>query len=246
MASPADPEPLRPAALLAAWEEGQGQGPVERALTLLCHGLPGVDRETLADLPIGQRDRHLLELRERRFGPVADCVVRCSACTETLEFPLPLATLAVAVPTESHGVVDWQGVRLRVRAGTSRDLLALAGLSDPAAMAAALLQRCTSVLDGAEIAAAVPADAAEAVATEMARLDPGADLRLELSCAACGTSWTSLFDIGAYLWREVEAEARRLLTEVDALARVYSWSESEILHLSRARRHAYLELTGLA
>jgi hypothetical protein len=247
MASPADPgPPLRPSVLLDAWEEGRGQGPVERALTLLRHGLPELDREALADLPVGRRDRLLLELRERRFGPVADCVVRCADCGETLQFPLRLATLAVAAPAESHGVVDWQGAPLRVRAATSRDLLALAGVGDQAAMTAALLQRCTARLDAAGTATPVPAEAAEAVAAEMARLDPGADLRLTLSCTGCGAEWTSLFDIGAYLWREVDAEARRLLVEVDALARAYSWSESEILRLSRARRQAYLELAGQA
>jgi hypothetical protein len=35
-----------------------------------------------------------------------------------------------------------------------------------------------------------------------------------------------------------------LLTEVHRLAQAYGWREAEILALSEARRHAYLELVG--
>ena len=47
-----------------------------------------------------------------------------------------------------------------------------------------------------------------------------------------------------YLWKEVLIEARRLLREVNALARTYHWREADILALSPRRRQAYLELAG--
>ncbi|WP_437768989.1 hypothetical protein WMF27_10535 [Sorangium sp. So ce281] len=236
--------PLRPAAVLAAWEEGLSQGSVERALTLLALALPGVARDEMADLSIGQRDALLLELRARSFGPVAPCVVRCPICQETLEFPVQLPALRVPAPAAAEGVVTFGDLRLRVRSATSRDLLASACAADPVL---ALLERCvTAEHAAAGDPAAVPAEAAELVAAEMARLDPQADVRFDLSCAACGAAWTTVFDVVAYLWREIESEAQRLLAEVDALARAYCWSELAILEMSRPRRLAYLRLAGAA
>jgi hypothetical protein len=50
-------------------------------------------------------------------------------------------------------------------------------------------------------------------------------------------------DVAAFVWAEIESEARRLLLEVDVLARRYGWSERDILDMSPIRRYQYLELT---
>jgi hypothetical protein len=49
-------------------------------------------------------------------------------------------------------------------------------------------------------------------------------------------------DIASFLWTELNVHAKRVLGEVDAFARAYGWSESEVLRMSRARRQSYLEL----
>ncbi|KFG69600.1 hypothetical protein, partial [Microvirga sp. BSC39] len=54
--------------------------------------------------------------------------------------------------------------------------------------------------------------------------------------------WTAGFDIGAHFWTEVEADARRLLSEVAALAERFGWSEEALLTMPASRRRAYLEL----
>jgi hypothetical protein len=51
-------------------------------------------------------------------------------------------------------------------------------------------------------------------------------------------------DPAEFLWAAAEAQARRLLLEVDALARAYGWREPDVLALPPARRRAYLELVG--
>ena len=76
----------------------------------------------------------------------------------------------------------------------------------------------------------------------MSARDPQAEVLLDLTCPACGASWQTVFDIAAYFWAELTAEAKRLLREVDALARAYGWREVDILALSPGRRQAYLEL----
>lgn len=242
---PADvvrPRPLGPQELLAVWETGRRQAAADRALTILTHGLPALERETLADLPVGTRDALLLQVRELTFGDVAECLAQCPGCEATVEFPVSLTELGVEGWSGTEAVVEHEGMGLRVRPVTSRDLLALTGLPDASAMAAVLLRRCVRPDAGAE--AEVPPAAAPLVVAEMARLDPGADLRFSLSCPSCDARWTVLFDVASYLWREVDAAARTLLAEVHALASAYGWPESEILRLTPARRRAYLELTG--
>jgi hypothetical protein len=240
------PQPLGSAGLLGAWEEGRDQPQIARALVMLRRALPEVDLDSLADLPVGRRDALLLEVRERSFGPVADCVATCPSCQAALEFPVRMRDLVVGESPALESIVEWQGMRLRIRAATSRDQLSLAGLTDPDAMAEVLLQRCACPVDMPAEARAyrLPPEAADLVSAEMTRLDPGADLRFALSCPACNGAWTSVFDAVSFLWREVEVAARRLLREVHALATAYGWSESEILNLSPARRRAYLQLAG--
>jgi hypothetical protein len=72
--------------------------------------------------------------------------------------------------------------------------------------------------------------------------DPLAEVILDMRCAACGHSWSLLFDIASFFWAEIEALAARLMTEVDALARAYGWREADILAMDGARRAAYLDM----
>jgi len=73
-------------------------------------------------------------------------------------------------------------------------------------------------------------------------LDPQADVRLDLTCTACGHHWESIFDIATYFWREIDDWAQRMLRDVHILAMAYSWSEADILSMSAWRRQAYLQM----
>ncbi len=66
------------------------------------------------------------------------------------------------------------------------------------------------------------------------------DFVADISCPACGEAWQQVIDITEVLRADVNAAADRLLDEVAGLARVYGWSEAEILQMSAARRQAYL------
>jgi hypothetical protein len=76
----------------------------------------------------------------------------------------------------------------------------------------------------------------------MADCDPQADVEIARTCSACGHQWQTSFDIVSFFWTEICAQAKRLLREVDILARVYGWREADILSMSAARRRAYLEM----
>ena len=233
--------------LLAAWERGLHQPPIVRALLLLAEACPEESFDELADLPIGQRDLRLLDLRERLFGARLTATAACPECAERLEADIGVADVrfgsGASEPSANSLVVDGHCVVFRLP--TSSDVLAT--LAAPRSeRPARLLERCViEAHDEAREAVsadALPAPVREAVSARMAEAEPQADLRLGFTCSACGHAWGAPFDIGSYLWRELDVWAQRLLRDVTCLARAFGWHEADVLSLSPTRRQIYLEL----
>lgn len=234
--------------LLDAWEKCLGRPPHERAVTLLS-AFGGETAGALSRLSIGRRDRALLELRERVFGPRLTSLASCPACGERMEMELEVGDLLV----EQH---DEQPASLALRAGDydvlfrlpdTNDLAALAPCRDASEAARALLSRCllSARLGDEELdAAQLPPEVLEAVGSRMSEADPQGDMRLALVCSACAHAWQEAFDIGHFLWGELNAWAARTLGEVHRLARAYGWREADILSLSPQRRRMYLDMVG--
>lgn len=232
--------------LVETWERGLEQGPVERGLTLLGLASPGDDPDALAALSIGERDRRLLALREALFGPRMTGLVACARCGERLELELATRELCFAPPGEPLITVRGADHELQLRLPDSRDLLAVA-TADADDGPALLFERClvSARIDDQPVqAAGLPADLVAEAGRRLADADPQADLRFSLSCPSCRFDWAAPFDVGAYLWTEIEALTRRMLSDVHELASAYGWSEAEILGLSPARRRSYLQLVG--
>ncbi|MGW8765217.1 T4 family baseplate hub assembly chaperone [Streptomyces sp. NPDC055815] len=228
--------------LLHEWEAGAGQGPVVRAVALAA-AAGGHTFAEASDLPLGTRDALLVDVRAACFPGDLECLARCPGCGEELDVSVPLSDLRLPVPERYEAtLVTEGGTRVRYRALTSRDVLAVAPQAPDARRR--LVGRCVLDVDGAP-AAGEPADeVVEAVAAALTEADPRADVRLALTCALCGHAWAAPFDVPAHVWAEVDACARGLLAQVHALARAYGWSERDILALSSARRRFYLEAIG--
>jgi hypothetical protein len=240
---------LDPAALLGAWERGLGQPPADRALALLAAGLPETRVDELAELSIGRRDARLMALRELTFGQEVTAVVACPNCSERLELTFPLGDVRVTADEEQPERLSLtaEGFEVQVRLPNSHDLAAAARAPDGEAARATLLRRCLLLARRDGVAAGpekLPPGVAEAIARAMEAADPQANVQLILSCPACLQRGTADFDIGAFFWTEVDAEAERLLRDVAALARAYGWREADVLALSPRRRQLYLELAG--
>jgi HD-GYP domain-containing protein (c-di-GMP phosphodiesterase class II) len=218
--------------LIRIWEQGRRQHPLDRALTML-EPFTGRTRVDLAHLPIGRRDRLLLDARRRIFGPRFDAVACCPECAAKLEFAVNTAEFDLPSGDSQEYTLATSTFRARFRLPNSFDLAAA--------------MRCANADEGARaIAAACVVDPPEdldtsTLAAEMARIDAAADIWLDLECASCGATWPVRFDIVSSFWAELAAHARRLLREVDVLARRYGWSESQILALSAMRRSFYLD-----
>src|SRR6266702_2021882 len=86
--------------LLYIWERGLQQHPVDRALTILAMALPEMPRDELLALSVGQRDTHLLAVREATFGSQLAGFAECPACQERLEFVFDVADIRAAPEVE--------------------------------------------------------------------------------------------------------------------------------------------------
>jgi hypothetical protein len=234
--------------LLALWEQGLGQHAIDRALTLLTASCPGSSPQALASLSIGRRDAGLLKLREWAFGTELAGLVLCPRCGARLELKLDLATLRSATEPPPPAPVSRtvQGVELRFRPPNTDDLRAVAGL-EMDEMRSQLVERCLLQARSCGETLAMSqlrAEVVDAMIDGMAEADPHADIQVGICCAACSHQWDEVLDIVSFFWTELDAWARRVLSEVHTLALAYGWRENDILALSPARRQLYLEMVS--
>lgn len=239
------------AAWLDAWEAAQRQPPGLREATLLAPAC-GRDPDELARLPLGQRDRLLLDLRHALFGATMPCTTSCPACHERCEWTcdvtalrLPDGLCLTGADTAPH-VWAHGGWSLQWRPADGHDLAAAAAGQDEDDARQRLLGRVLSDVQHhgqPTSVAALPPDVLAALDATMADADPQTTLQLDMACPACGHAWTAPLDVGAYLWAEFDAWAQRTLLEVHQLAARYGWREPDVLALPPARRARYLALS---
>ncbi|GIH06869.1 hypothetical protein Rhe02_49360 [Rhizocola hellebori] len=186
----------------------------------------------------GARQAALLQLYAASFGEKLDGVAGCPHCGTEVELNVPVAELVEQMPQPlGPEPLEIDGEAVQWRLPGAEDLAASARCADPAQGAVLLLTRMVGS-DGAQLSETARSELARRVAAA----DPFADITFELTCPQCAASWESPLDIGEFVWAALRSTARRLLGEVDELARAYGWSETQILALSQARRAYYLEL----
>jgi hypothetical protein len=248
--------PLTGADELALAELPAKAGIAARVTALLARAVerigdaPAPDRDGVRALSVGDRERLLLTLHALSFGNAPDLVVTCSgpACGERLELGLTIEDIVqrpVAAPAALHEArLGDARVHFRLPTGADQEEIAEEVLSlgegDPEAAAEALIDRClvgAPALDRAALRALL--------AERMAALDPQAETMVDVACPSCGAVTPALVDAAPLLFARM-ADGRRLMAEIDRIARAYHWSEAEILALPVDRRHAYLELIAAA
>ncbi len=220
--------------ILELTERGAGLGSARRALLALAAAYPEYPPEAIAATPLSARDRALLAVRARMLGAAMTAHDRCDACGEAIELTLiaeelGLAEAAEPFPSAPAGRIGPADAPVAIRAVTAGDAAAAEVAPDAAAARAILAARVAPGAVGAE-----------ELDASLEALDPTADVRIALTCPACGKTTIRAFDAAVFFWRELEARAPRILREVAELARVYHWSEQDILAMSPARRAFYL------
>ncbi len=225
------------------WENGRRvQGAAKRGVALLRAAGDGRSPGELLQLPVGVRDGSLLALRQATFGDEVRAFVACSACSEHLEFEFRISEVAgdaLAAPGDVLEV-ERDGVVLAFRLPSSEDLIAAAAGGTIEDARRELIARCVISASHDE----VPEELLSAMAERILACDPSAEIGFTLECPSCGTASSAMLEIAELLWSEVAAQARRLIEDVDTIARHYHWTERDILAMSSRRRNAYLELVG--
>jgi hypothetical protein len=239
---------LTPTELLLAWELALVRQPAERALAILSAAEDSDSIADLATLPIGSRDARLRALREATFGRRYRALVSCRSCNESLELTFEPPDFVLAENADANAAsrtVRLGEYALDIRPLDSTDLAAAARCPDATAARRVLALRSVRAArrgdDGVPIDT-IPDALLPDLAAHIEAIDPEAETTHEVTCSACGARWDAAFDVAAYLWTEIEAEALRLLQQVHSLAGRYGWREADILAMSPLRRRAYLEL----
>lgn len=236
--------------IVEAWGRGNKAPVYQRPLALLSVALPETDPGSLVDLSLGRRDALLLALRSKTFGSVLTSYARCEHCQATLHFELDadeILSEGTQAPDALTGKIERQGVSVRFRPPTTRDLAATANCGSVDEGRAMLVDRCIVDAKHGNTAlqpADLPAELVETISEQIGEMDPLIEVPVNLSCSSCEGETSVVLDIGAFLWEEVAAAAERLLYDVFRLARSYGWKESDILAMGAARREYYLEMAA--
>ena len=206
------------------------------SVALLRQAFPETGLETLLALPVGARDRLVLMIRAQLLSGPLRSEPLCADCGATYELRLdPVAFgLAGDAPWPDPGFraiqIEHRAVRLRpVNLG---DLLAVEGEARPE-QAARILSRRVLGEDAHDLDLDALAQALEA-------LDPAADIWLTTACPECGASQSVAFEPVHFVAHELRQLSHQILRDVVAVARVFHWSEHDILALPEQRRAYYV------
>jgi hypothetical protein len=229
---------------LSLWERGRQMHPLDRGLLAIYVAFPEIAAESVADWPLGRRNRALVELRCSCFGSTLRAWTACAQCGEKVEFKLDArAMMAAGDPDHAPDTLTIGEDTFRLP--TSRDLAAIlvdeSAARDPASGALRLARSCilnTTDSKGSRWSE----EQLDEIGEKMAEADPLAEILTEFNCPACTAACKGALDLPAFLWTEIEAEVRRLLHDVHLLASGYGWTEAEILALSEPRRRLYTEM----
>ena len=227
--------------LLALWDQCVPlPSPAARARAVVA----AVGDRSASRLTVGEANVVLLQFYARLAGPVMAGVAECPTCGAELELEIDATTLAAAGgPPMTQVTVDAGGRHLVVDVPTIDDLAGGPGSGDD------LLRWCVvtdedGILDGPAAGANGVDDWRSAIGDAVAAADPMAEIALTLTCPGCAASWDETLDPAAFVWAELDAEVRRVASEVLALSRAYGWSEAAITSLTPWRRRLYLEAAG--
>jgi hypothetical protein len=211
--------------------------PVAAALALLARlGGEAIDWRGLV---VCDFEHLLLQLRAARFGQTMHLGFACPHCRAMAEVNFrvadflagvksrPVARLALDTARPGWFLLGEAGFRLP----TVGDLMAVAGMADPATGLAA---RC---LD--DVARRRPHRAR--VERAMAAMAPEVSRSVAGRCPACGASVRASFSTARVVLTELVRAAGSVHDEVDLIAQAYHWPEAAILALPPERRRAYAE-----
>jgi hypothetical protein len=212
-----------------------------------------VTPEVARQLLVADRHYLLLQLRRVTFGDQVRATLTCpwTECGERMSVDFSIDALPVEPPAHRaphHTAVLKDGKEIAFRLPTGADQEELSGrlAVNEAEALTALLARCVLNLDGerpdADRIAALPALTRLEIEERMRRAAPKVEQTLDAACAECGRTFVAPFDIHRFFFGELRTDTTLLYQEVHYLAYHYHWSESEIMAMTRDKRHQYIDV----
>ena len=233
--------------LLSIWEFGVNHSVLETNLFLLSHAYPEFNLNQIMSLPIGERDARLLQIREHQFGTLFHNTSNCSACGQKMEWETPIDQLKLQKIKNEFEVesieLEEGNHLLSFRLPNSHDVMEVISLNAREEKVDLLLQKC--ILKSSTLisdSASMNPELKLRMIAEMEARDPQANIVMNLKCAECENEWSITFDIMQYLWSEINEWAIQLMKDIYLLAKNFSWSESQILGMSRFRRNLFVNM----
>jgi len=194
----------------------------------------------VGQLPVGDLDAIIVELRRRSLGDSIVSEAACVACGSRVDVAFDLASyLQHCRPRPSRVAVatsdpQWWALRsgqLEFRLPRVADVMEASGSPDPKMR---ILERC---LCGITTPASV-----RSAERAMAVLGPTLLSQVSGLCPECGAPTELSFDAREFCLQELRSLASGVIEETHLLAWAYHWSERDILALASWRRRAYGEL----
>jgi hypothetical protein len=224
--------------LFRVWEDGQELSSLERSMLVVATWGTGMDTESTR--PIDDLNRQVLILHARLFGKDMELYAECAECCEPLVFVIDTSQIASAEDPATTPPLLIDDREVICRPPVAGDVLAASVASDPRRW---LAERCIEPGDDAkEGHPALTDDDIETLENWLREHHLLLEISLAIACPDCGYEWEQLLDIDELVWRDIDLESRRLLEDVDRLARSYGWSEADILAMRPERRRRYVEL----
>jgi hypothetical protein len=215
--------------LLAVWDPTSRASPHQRLSDLLAHERA----ELLAADTLGTRNQRLLRLHRMLVAGVLEARVACAHCAVESEFELPVDGI-LAVP---HPAAD---AAVRIRSGGRTAAFRIPRMGDIEASPAAGLRR--AVIERCRIGRGPPVsdEAIARLGRKFEALDPAANIVVNIACSGCARPIAASVDVASFVARDLDRIHEALLRDIDVIASVYGWSESEIVALPPERRRRYV------
>jgi hypothetical protein len=217
--------------------------------------LSPVPPDVVRQLLVADRQYLMLKLRQQTFGDLVRASLTCPwpDCGERVSIDFPISAVPVEEEQErapSHRMTlsaDGTEVAFRLPTGADQEELSAHLAVNEAEALTMLLSRCVLRIGPAgppdeDQVAALSAPARLEIEDRMRLVAPKVEQSLEAVCSECSRTFVAPFDIHRFFFGELRTDATALYQEVHYLAYHYHWSESEIMAMTRDKRHTYIDV----
>jgi hypothetical protein len=200
--------------------------------------------KTARELTVGDRIALVLYIRRTIFGDKLHCTLSCPNCKEAISLDLSISNLlqpSISDP-KSEYELSVENYRLTVRPIKGADLESIATNVDEGTDKMEKLVRACVISSDPCLPSNLDNNFISVLSSKLEKLDPQADLLLDMSCPVCKDSFQTSFNAEDFVYRELSALGKELEYEIHWLAFYYHWSEDAILSMTTKKRKRYVDL----